>query len=112
MVVVFAVAAVWSGVAGRRSGPQGSPTVRPPCQDPISRSRLHTDRLDLAPRSFHADPSGTLMQHQAKAIGSGSEGAQNELQDSYSQVSPHHSQRITSLDWIELTLVCARCGSL
>lgn len=36
-------------------------------------------------RRYHADPSGTLFQHQAKAIGSGSEGAQNELQDSYSK---------------------------
>lgn len=36
---------------------------------------------------YHADPSGTFMRYDAKAIGSGSEGAQNELQDSYNKVS-------------------------
>ncbi|KAJ8294160.1 putative proteasome subunit alpha type-5 [Rhodotorula toruloides] len=35
------------------------------------------------PQLFHADPSGTFMRYHAKAIGSGSEGAQSELQDSY-----------------------------
>jgi len=33
--------------------------------------------------SFHADPSGTFTKYQAKAIGSGSEGAQTELQENY-----------------------------
>lgn len=37
-------------------------------------------------RRYHADPSGTFMRYDAKAIGSGSEGAQNELQDSYTKV--------------------------
>ena len=32
---------------------------------------------------FFADPSGTFMKYQAKAIGSGSEVAQNQLQDEY-----------------------------
>lgn len=36
--------------------------------------------------SFHADPSGTFMKYQAKAIGSGSEGAQTELQKEYHKV--------------------------
>ncbi|GAB5589041.1 proteasome component pup2 [Umbelopsis nana] len=35
------------------------------------------------PQLFHADPSGTFMSYNAKAIGSGSEGAQTELQDNY-----------------------------
>lgn len=35
---------------------------------------------------YHADPSGTFMRYDAKAIGSGSEGAQSELQDSYTKV--------------------------
>merc|ERR1712093_153249 len=35
------------------------------------------------PQLYHADPSGTFMRYAAKAIGSGSEGAQAELQDSY-----------------------------
>ena len=32
---------------------------------------------------FHAEPSGTFFEYDAKAIGSGSEGAQAELQNSY-----------------------------
>lgn len=32
------------------------------------------------PALFHMDPSGTLLQYCAKAIGSGSEGAQQNLQ--------------------------------
>ncbi|CAG8755366.1 4730_t:CDS:2, partial [Acaulospora colombiana] len=37
----------------------------------------------LLKNRFHADPSGTFMQYDAKAIGSGSEGAQTELQEEY-----------------------------
>jgi len=32
---------------------------------------------------FHTDPSGTFVQYEAKAIGSGSEGAQTSLQEEY-----------------------------
>ena len=32
---------------------------------------------------FHMDPSGTYLQFDAKAIGSGSEGAQQSLQEQY-----------------------------
>ncbi|KAK2189850.1 hypothetical protein NP493_95g02000 [Ridgeia piscesae] len=35
------------------------------------------------PQLFHMDPSGTFIQYDAKAIGSGSEGAQQALQDTY-----------------------------
>ncbi|XP_025106205.1 proteasome subunit alpha type-5-like [Pomacea canaliculata] len=35
------------------------------------------------PRLFHMDPSGTFIQYDAKAIGSGSEGAQQALQESF-----------------------------
>ncbi|KAK2077823.1 Proteasome subunit alpha type-5-A [Prototheca wickerhamii] len=38
---------------------------------------------DHGPMLFHTDPSGTFVQYQAKAIGSGSEGAQTALQDGY-----------------------------
>jgi 20S proteasome subunit alpha 5 len=38
---------------------------------------------EKGPQLFHADPSGTLTKYSAKAIGSGSEGAQTELQESY-----------------------------
>ena len=36
--------------------------------------------------SFHMDPSGTFIQYDAKAIGSGSEGAQQALQEQYHKV--------------------------
>lgn len=35
------------------------------------------------PQLYHMDPSGTFIQYEAKAIGSGSEGAQQALQDVY-----------------------------
>jgi len=35
------------------------------------------------PQLFHTDPSGTSMRYDAKAIGSGSEAAQSELQDKW-----------------------------
>ncbi|KAJ3043309.1 proteasome component pup2 [Rhizophlyctis rosea] len=38
---------------------------------------------EKGPQLFHADPSGTFMRFDAKAIGSGSEGAQGELQEQY-----------------------------
>jgi len=34
---------------------------------------------------FHSDPSGTFTKYKAKAIGSGSEGAQTSLQESYNE---------------------------
>lgn len=38
---------------------------------------------ERGPQLFHMDPSGTLIQYDAKAIGSGSEGAQQNLQELY-----------------------------
>jgi len=38
------------------------------------------------PQLFHLDPSGTYVQYNAKAIGSGSEGAQQTLQEKYHKV--------------------------
>lgn len=38
---------------------------------------------ERGPQLFHMDPSGTLIQYDAKAIGSGSEGAQQNLQETY-----------------------------
>jgi len=38
---------------------------------------------ELGPQLFHTDPSGTFMKYEAKAIGSGSEAAQAELQDKW-----------------------------
>lgn len=41
---------------------------------------------DLGPQLYHAEPSGTFYRYDAKAIGSGSEGAQAELQNEYHKV--------------------------
>ncbi len=38
---------------------------------------------------FHTDPSGTFTKYEAKAIGSGSEAAQGELQDKWHSASPN-----------------------
>jgi 20S proteasome subunit alpha 5 len=38
---------------------------------------------------YHAEPSGTFYRYDAKAIGSGSEGAQAELQQEYFKVFIH-----------------------
>lgn len=38
---------------------------------------------EKGPQLFHMDPSGTFVQFEAKAIGSGSEGAQQSLQEVY-----------------------------
>ena len=38
-------------------------------------------------KRFHTDPSGTFMRYNAKAIGSGSEAAQSELQDKWHKVT-------------------------
>eukprot|EP00164_Ancoracysta_twista_P000444 GFYU01000601.1.p1 GENE.GFYU01000601.1~~GFYU01000601.1.p1 ORF type:complete len:249 (-),score=93.93 GFYU01000601.1:168-890(-) len=40
---------------------------------------------EKGPQLFHTDPSGTMSQADAKAIGAGSEGAQTTLQDSYNK---------------------------
>ena len=44
---------------------------------------LSDDADSLLPRRYHAEPSGTFYRYDAKAIGSGSEGAQAELQNEY-----------------------------
>ena len=41
------------------------------------------------PSLYHAEPSGTFYRYDAKAIGSGSEGAQAELQNEYHKVGSH-----------------------
>jgi len=41
---------------------------------------------ETGPHLYHLDPSGTFIEYEAKAIGSGSEGAQQNLQDIYHKV--------------------------
>ncbi|EJD54376.1 20S proteasome subunit [Auricularia subglabra TFB-10046 SS5] len=51
---------------------------------------------ELGPQLFHTDPSGTMMKYEAKAIGSGSEAAQAELQDKYhKQMSLLEAHKLT-----------------
>jgi hypothetical protein len=45
--------------------------------------------LSLFPFRYHTDPSGTFTRYEAKAIGSGSEAAQSDLQDKYHKVRSH-----------------------
>jgi len=49
------------------------------------------------PKLFHMDPSGTYVQYDAKAIGSGSEGAQQALQE-------HYDKQMTLKGALELAL--------
>lgn len=42
------------------------------------------DDLD-GPQLFVSDPAGTYVRYQAKAIGAGSEGAQSQLEEAYSE---------------------------
>ena len=42
------------------------------------------DKMD-GPQLFFSDPSGTFLRYKAKAIGAGSEGAQSNLEESYSE---------------------------
>jgi 20S proteasome subunit alpha 5 len=51
--------------------------------------QLWVTRVDGADDRYHTDPSGTFTRYDAKAIGSGSDAAQQELQDSYHKVSPN-----------------------
>ncbi|KAI8086390.1 nucleophile aminohydrolase [Halteromyces radiatus] len=55
---------------------------------------------EKGPQLFHADPSGTFMKYQAKAIGSGSEGAQTELQKEY-----HKSITLEEAETLSLTVL-------
>jgi 20S proteasome alpha/beta subunit len=41
---------------------------------------------EKGPQLYHMDPSGTYVQYEAKAIGSGSEGAQQTLVEMYNKV--------------------------
>ncbi|XP_025831621.1 proteasome subunit alpha type-5 [Agrilus planipennis] len=52
------------------------------------------------PQLFHMDPSGTFVEFDAKAIGSGSEGAQQSLQEMY-----HRSMTLTEATTAALTIL-------
>jgi hypothetical protein len=48
-----------------------------------SRDALHPPLHRPLRHSYHAEPSGTYTRYQAKAVGSGSEGAQTSLQETF-----------------------------
>jgi 20S proteasome subunit alpha 5 len=51
---------------------------------------------ELGPQLYHTDPSGTSIRYDAKAIGSGSEAAQSELQDKWhKQMTLQEAQILT-----------------
>jgi len=50
---------------------------------PFGVALLFAGMHEKGPQLFHVDPSGTFIEYQAKAIGSGSEGAQQALQEVY-----------------------------
>ncbi|KAJ3016870.1 proteasome component pup2 [Thoreauomyces humboldtii] len=52
---------------------------------------------EKGPQLFHTDPSGTFMRYDAKAIGSGSEGAQGELQEQYHKSLTLEEAKVLSL---------------
>lgn len=55
---------------------------------------------EKGPQLYHMDPSGTFVQFDAKAIGSGSEGAQQHLQELY-----HRSMTLTEATTAALTIL-------
>jgi 20S proteasome subunit alpha 5 len=59
------------------------------------------------PSLYHAEPSGTFYRYDAKAIGSGSEGAQAELQNEYHKVS-FPSAVMGCLEWTENKVLSVR----
>lgn len=59
------------------------------CLRPFGVAILFAGIDEKGPQLFHMDPSGTYVQYDAKAIGSGSEGAQQSLQEAYHKVSFH-----------------------
>ena len=64
---------------------------------------------ELGPQLYHTDPSGTFVRYEAKAIGSGSEAAQAELQDKYHKVNDGVFILGSELTWIkQMTLLEAR----
>jgi 20S proteasome subunit alpha 5 len=58
-------------------------------------SNIHKAFIDRY--RYHTDPSGTFVRYDAKAIGSGSDAAQQSLQDAFHKVS------ICSIGWTKPT---------
>ena len=61
---------------------------------------------EKGPQLFHMDPSGTFVQFEAKAIGSGSEGAQQSLQEVYHKVKSmiNHQHPFHNF-WLSMSVV-------
>ncbi|OQR88324.1 proteasome subunit alpha type-5 [Achlya hypogyna] len=78
---------------------------------------------DSGPHLFYSDPSGTYLRVHAKAIGSGQQGAQNNLKESYNEnmsladaqklaigtLKQHMEEKLSSIN-VELAVVTAEHG--
>lgn len=60
------------------------------------------DLQELAMFIYYTDPSGTFWQCNAKAIGSGSEGADSSLQEQYSKVSIYFKSKFSIVHFLLL----------
>ena len=56
---------------------------------------------NLGPQLFYADPSGTFALYKAKAIGSGGEGAQSNLQEMYSETLSLEDAEVLALSTLK-----------
>lgn len=67
---------------------------------PFGVSLLFAGIDEAGPQLFHMDPSGTYVKFDAKAIGSGSEGAQQSLRDTF-----HKSMTLTEAIKSSMTIL-------
>ena len=56
---------------------------------------------DDGPQLYYADPSGTFALYKAKAMGSGGEGAQSNLQESYSESMTFSEAEVLALSTLK-----------
>ena len=56
---------------------------------------------EYGPSLYHTDPSGTFVRYEAKAIGAGSEGAQTQLQETYSKTMTLAEAEVLALNTLK-----------
>ena len=60
---------------------------------------------EYGPSLNHTDPSGTFVRYEAKAIGAGSEGAQTQLQETYSKTMTLAEAEVLALNTLKQVYV-------